>query len=1028
MSSTLFNRGSEWRQWDLHIHTPASYHWDGERFDPDLNSPKNTKLVDEMIEALNKAKPEVFALMDYWTFDGWFALQRRLKEKDSPILTKTVFPGIELRLSAPTKCRLNAHVLFSDKISDQDLQDFKSSLEIEIISKALSDASLIELSRKVAEDMLNKQGFRKDDVDNDETIALIAGSKIAEISCESYRKAIEKVPEEQAIGFMPYDTSDGLSEVKWHSHYAYFLGLFKSSPIFESRKISLRDAFIGEKTPENESWFQNFQTGLDHIPRLVVSGSDAHCFIGVKGNNDKRGYGDFPSEKITWIKANPTFQGLRQAIREPAKRSFIGKKPQKLLEVESNKTFFIDSLEIDKSSGGSAIDTWLDGCDLKLNSDLVAIIGNKGSGKSALADILALLGDSKQKKHFSFLKKHRFRGKSGEPAKHFTGSLAWCDSKVEKRSLNDDPPEDAVELVRYIPQGHFEELCNDHVSGKSNAFDKELEAVIFSHADESITQGARNFNQLIQQQEGILRDQLSDYRESLKKVNEEISAIEEQMQPEIINSLKEKLVVKYRQIDEHNKIKPTVLPEPTEELSEEQQKAKNSLNVISEELKELEENDKGHAKTRLELALKRKAIHDLKNRIDLFERSFEQFKSDSLNDITILGLEFEELVKLSINKPPLETLSAEVSKKELDILDLSTKAGNRLKELNETQKNLNKQLEGPQLLYQQSLIEFAKWNKDLLALIGSPTDPVTQKGIQHNIMQIENLPSERVKLISRRLELTGDIFDILNTQKLEREKLYKPVQDLIKENSLIRDEYKLQFKSTISSSPDLISDELFSLIKKTTGDFRGEDKSLNLIRIMTEKYDFNRKEDILNFVTELHDKISSIANKNDSKKVGIKSILRDHKESNDVYDLLFSLSFLHPRYSLLFQDAEIEQLSPGQRGALLLIFYLLVDKGRNPIILDQPEENLDNETVVSLLVPVLSEAKKKRQIIMVTHNPNLAVVCDAEQVIYSTFERKNSSKITYYSGSIENPETNKHVVNVLEGTMPAFNNRKQKYF
>jgi ATPase subunit of ABC transporter with duplicated ATPase domains len=80
--------------------------------------------------------------------------------------------------------------------------------------------------------------------------------------------------------------------------------------------------------------------------------------------------------------------------------------------------------------------------------------------------------------------------------------------------------------------------------------------------------------------------------------------------------------------------------------------------------------------------------------------------------------------------------------------------------------------------------------------------------------------------------------------------------------------------------------------------------------------------------------------------VGIVSASRKDKLASDVYDLLYGLPFLEPRYSLLFQDTHIEQLSPGQRGALLLIFYLLVDKGRNPIILDQPEENLDNETVV----------------------------------------------------------------------------------
>ena len=64
---------------------------------------------------------------------------------------------------------------------------------------------------------------------------------------------------------------------------------------------------------------------------------------------------------------------------------------------------------------------------------------------------------------------------------------------------------------------------------------------------------------------------------------------------------------------------------------------------------------------------------------------------------------------------------------------------------------------------------------------------------------------------------------------------------------------------------------------------------------------------------------------------------------------------------------------------------------------------------------------------MVTHNPNLAVVCDAEQVIYSNFDRKNSSRITYHSGSIENPVINIHAINILEGTKPAFNNRRIKY-
>lgn len=114
-----YERGAEWRQWDLHIHSPASFHWKGTQFESPCDSKKNQDLVDEMIAALNAAEPAAYALMDYWTFEGWFALKRRLKQSGSPNLTKIVFPGIELRLTAPTYCRLNAHVLFSDQIDEQ---------------------------------------------------------------------------------------------------------------------------------------------------------------------------------------------------------------------------------------------------------------------------------------------------------------------------------------------------------------------------------------------------------------------------------------------------------------------------------------------------------------------------------------------------------------------------------------------------------------------------------------------------------------------------------------------------------------------------------------------------------------------------------------------------------------------------------------------------------------------------------------------------------------------------------------------
>jgi ABC-type lipoprotein export system ATPase subunit len=874
--------------------------------------------------------------------------------------------------------------------------------------------------------MLEKKGHKKDEVDKDYDDALLAGYKLAEIKADSYKHAISSVPDGLAVGFMPYDTSDGLNEVKWEQHYSYFLGLFESSPIFESRNLELRTAFLCEQTEKNQAWLGNFKHGLKDIPRLVVSGSDAHCFVGVPGNNNKRGYGDFPSGKKTWIKADPSFRGLKQAILEPAKRSFIGEKPPKLQEVESNKTYYIESVEVSKTGSNSDVGQWLDGCDIPLNPDLVAIIGNKGSGKSALADVIATLGNSKQSKHFSFLKRDRFWGKSGEPARHFSGTLTWRDESTEARLLSEPPSEEKPELVRYIPQGYFEDLCNEHVSSKSNAFEKELRSVIFSHAGEDTRLGALDFDQLVEQQEQSLRNRLREHRKELRSTNDSIVRIEEQLQPIELEKLTELLLLKTKQIEEHEKLKPVEVTQPTEALSPEQKKAAEDLAAVSQQIETVKERSQEIAVETTLYAKQQKAITNIREQLRLLQRAFQQAQEDVADDLNLVGLAWPNLTAIDIKTGLLDEKSAKITKQQSELKAESEKLTEDLKTLVERQQSSTAKLDAPQQRFEAYQRQLADWKKKRLELSGSPTEPETKVGLETRIEQIKALPDQLKKLEEKRLQLTGEIFDTLNIQRKAREELFKPVQDLIQRSSLIREDYRLQFLATLVASAEATADQLFALIKQTWGDFRGQDEGLSTIRKLLDSYDLNTRDGALAFVAALQEKVS-VAAKASGTDVGILNLVKKGQSATSVYDLIFGLGFLEPRYSLLFQDTQIEQLSPGQRGALLLIFYLLVDKEKTPIILDQPEENLDNETVFRLLVPVLSEAKKQRQIFMVTHNPNLAVVCDAEQIIHATFDRAADFTISYESGAIENTTLNGAVVNVLEGTKPAFVNRSGKY-
>lgn len=138
---------------------------------------------------------------------------------------------------------------------------------------------------------------------------------------------------------------------------------------------------------------------------------------------------------------------------------------------------------------------------------------------------------------------------------------------------------------------------------------------------------------------------------------------------------------------------------------------------------------------------------------------------------------------------------------------------------------------------------------------------------------------------------------------------------------------------------------------------------------------------------------------------------------------LFSLDWLQLRFGLTGRGRPLAQLSPGERGLILLLFYLLVDKSDYPLLLDQPEENLGNEDIRHLLVPALKIARSLRQVIMVTHNANLAIVGDADQVIHC--RREDSFKVA--TGALTTRVTGETAILILEGSRDAFLNRQYKY-
>ena len=121
----------------------------------------------------------------------------------------------------------------------------------------------------------------------------------------------------------------------------------------------------------------------------------------------------------------------------------------------------------------------------------------------------------------------------------------------------------------------------------------------------------------------------------------------------------------------------------------------------------------------------------------------------------------------------------------------------------------------------------------------------------------------------------------------------------------------------------------------------------------------------------------------------------------------------------------LERLSTGQQCTAIL--HLLLLQSREPLIMDQPEDNLDNAFIADRIVMELRNAKLNRQFIFATHNANIPVFGDAEWIGVLSVEDGQGIISKETQGAVDDPEVKKQAATILEGGKTAFNQRKLKY-
>ena len=1009
--------GSTWRKWDLHVHTPASivHQYDGE--DP----------WPRFLNELESLPPDfkVIGINDYIFLDGY---RRILAERAAGRLHNIdlFLPVIELRLdkfggSSHSLSRVNYHIIFSDEISPDIIeQQFLNALSSKyILSPQYSQLrstgqwqalptrqSLTELGQMIIDSvpLEQKQHFGP---------PLIEGFNNLSLSLDAISEALKshyfKNRFLTAIGKTEW------ADIKWNDH-----------SIADKKNIINGANLVFTAANTIQQWEKAKESlASAGVNDCLLDCSDAHAFC-ASANKDRLGH------CFTWIKADPTFAGLRQLLVEPDERIWVGDIPPQLARVRNNPTKYIQSIEIKRKPTATTNEVWFNNT-IPLNPGLVAIIGNKGKGKSALTDVIGLLSSTRQHQDFTFLSAENFRQQRDNKARHFQASMTLQSGTVISRGLEEVVDERLPELVKYIPQNFLEKICTQLGKIEESHFDRELKKVIFSHVEPPYRLAQSSLDDLIIYKTTEATHKSDILKQELHRINEGIVSLEEKAEPAYRKRIENLLDKKRKELAAHETAKPAVVAKPENDPTTQREiiHANAAIDAARAELLSEEAKITTATTRRGTLAQQITTVDRVSGRLDNLNRQILSFFTDSQADLSSLGLSADQILQVKSDKAPLSEKHDAIVE-ERRVIDLSLDPANTDGLLNTKAQieakiqDLQNALDEPNRRYQAYEAALKAWETARAAIIGDKQSPDTVVYYEGDLADLDAIPGLLKAARSNRLAKSKELHEVIRQLADAYRELYAPVNTFIETRALAKEKFQLNFEVGIVDAGFL--EEFFELISQgVAGTFCGVEPGSKFLKELLARQNFNTETGLETFLSEIADTLEK-DQRPGGKAVRVGDQLRKGKSVLALYDFIFSVGYLRPRYALRMGVKELSELSPGERGTLLLVFYLLVDKDDIPLVIDQPEENLDNQTVYELLVPCMKEAKRRRQLFMVTHNPNLAVVCDAEQIICADLDKANQYTMQYLSGAIENPLINKAIVDILEGTMPAFHNRQDKYF
>ncbi len=978
-------QGSLWHRWDPHIHAPGTI----------LNNQFGPDAWKSYLERISAIDPPIRALgiTDYYDL-GTYEVARAAWERGDLPGVALLFPNVELRLDIGTGRGkpVNVHLLVCPDQPDHVEQTRRHLRQLTFHAHdqrfTCDHADLTRLGRLTDQSITNDQK------------ALAKGAEQFKVSLADLKSLFSQNMwmHDNVLIAVAAGSSDGTSGLKNDDSMATLRG--------EIERIS-HIIFSGQPK-QREFWLGRGSDSADQIRRRMgglkpcLHGSDAHQL-------DRVGQPD--ENRRCWLKGDLTFETLRQACLEPEERVFIGEEPP----IAPRRSYVIDNVTLIGAP-------WAATSEIPLNPGLVAIVGARGSGKTALADIIAA-GSHAIAQHIS---PRSFLARAQPLLRDGLAMVEWEDHDITEARLAEAVSVETDEgpRVQYLSQQFVETLCS--AEGMTDALLEEVERVVFEAHPYEDRLGTTDFQALLSVRAMRPRSKRQQSQQALAATTSEI-AMERELQamlPSLQRRRGELAAVIAK--DEGDRI--AVISRGATERAARYQAVAARVEARRGQINELKRRHQSlialqDEATEMQVRRASADLLQLRGRYanaGLSDAQWQSFRMDYVGDVQAvldqsIGVVLAEIGRLE--GPPQPPLPDPVPENSLlpdnidqDSLPLS---------LLDREAARLRALIGLDAARAQELRRLTeKIERQRVALTALDVDIAKAQGADE---RMRVAATERSRNYER-------VFEALIEEQHELQALYSPMKSRLEGEKGALAKLSFSVRRLADVQTWALRGEAELDLRKA-GKFRGHGSLQQIAEdYLRSAWETGTAEQVAHAMRQFVDQFTQTIF--DHAPVAQSDINEFRAWQSRVGAWLYSTDHVRISYQIEYDEVAIEQLSPGTRGIVLLLLYLALDRDDvRPLIIDQPEENLDPKSVNDELVERFRRGRGRRQVIMITHNANLVVNADVDQVIVASAGPHvvgQLPSISYRSGGLEDPDIRREVCGILEGGEAAFLERARR--